>query len=157
MTARSPGASQQPGPRPAAAPATRTRRSWSELNVYIPILVLGAIAAAFAVGSVAIASLAGPSRYNRSKLAAYECGIEPTESPVSGPHAASGQRFPVKYYLTAMLFIVFDIEIVFLYPWAVSYDALGTFRTGRDGGVHAHGFRGVRLRVAPRRPDLGLR
>jgi NADH-quinone oxidoreductase subunit A len=97
------------------------------LNVYIPILVLGAIAAAFAVGSVAIASLVGPSRYNKSKQAAYECGIEPTERSVSGPQARPGQRFPVKYYLTAMLFIVFDIEIVFLYPWAVSYDALGTF------------------------------
>jgi NADH-quinone oxidoreductase subunit A len=97
------------------------------LNVYLPILVLGAIAAAFAVGSVFIASLAGPSRYNKSKLAAYECGIEPTDTNVSGPKATPGQRFPVKYYLTAMLFIVFDIEIVFLYPWAVSYDALGTF------------------------------
>ena len=97
------------------------------MNVYIPILVLGAIATAFAVGSVAIASLVGPSRYNRSKLEAYECGIEPAEAPADGPQPASGQRFPVKYYLTAMLFIVFDIEIVFLYPWAVSYDALGTF------------------------------
>ena len=48
-------------------------------------------------------------------------------APVSGPHARAGQRFPVKYYLTAMLFIVFDIEIVFLYPWAVSFDALGMF------------------------------
>ncbi|OBF21751.1 NADH-quinone oxidoreductase subunit A [Mycobacterium kubicae] len=100
------------------------------MNVYIPILVLGAIAAAFAVVSVVIASLVGPSRFNRSKLAAYECGIEPAENSAtsaSGVPAASGQRFPVKYYLTAMLFIVFDIEIVFLYPWAVSYDALGTF------------------------------
>ena len=97
------------------------------MNVYIPILVLGVIAAAFAVGSVVLASVVGPSRYNKSKLAAYECGIEPTEAPVSGPQATSGQRFPVKYYLTAMLFIVFDIEIVFLYPWAVAYDALGTF------------------------------
>ncbi len=97
------------------------------MNVYIPILVLGAIAAAFAVVSVVIASLVGPSRYNKSKLAAYECGIEPTETSVSGPHATAGQRFPIKYYLTAMMFIVFDIEIVFLYPWAVSYDALGTF------------------------------
>ena len=79
------------------------------------------------MGSVAIASMAGPSRYNKSKLEAYECGIEPTATPVGGPHATPGQRFPVKYYLTAMLFIVFDIEIVFLYPWAVSYDALGTF------------------------------
>jgi NADH-quinone oxidoreductase subunit A len=120
------GSSQQPGYRLAAAGGSYDG-SWSELNVYIPILVLGAIAAAFAVGSVAIASLAGPSRFNKSKMAAYECGIEPTETSVSGPHATAGQRFPVKYYLTAMLFIVFDIEIVFLYPWAVSYDALGTF------------------------------
>ncbi|HYB39665.1 MAG TPA: NADH-quinone oxidoreductase subunit A [Mycobacterium sp.] len=97
------------------------------MNVYVPILVLAGIAAAFAVFSLVAASFVGPSRYNRSKLEAYECGIEPTDQPVSGPHAAAGQRFPVKYYLTAMLFIVFDIEIVFLYPWAVSYDALGVF------------------------------
>lgn len=97
------------------------------MNAYTPILVLGAIAAAFAVVSIVIASLVGPSRFNRSKLAAYECGIEPTDTSVNGPHAAGGQRFPIKYYLTAMLFIVFDIEIVFLYPWAVSYDTLGPF------------------------------
>ncbi len=98
---------------------------WTEgagaMNAYAPILVLGAIAAAFAVGSVVMASLTGPKRYNRAKLEAYECGIEPTPQPVGGG------RFPIKYYLTAMLFIVFDIEIVFLYPWAVSFDALGIF------------------------------
>jgi NADH-quinone oxidoreductase subunit A len=97
------------------------------LNVYVPILVLAGIAAAFAVFSVIVATVIGPRRYNRSKLEAYECGIEPAQVPTSGPHAVSGQRFPVKYYLTAMLFIVFDIEIVFLYPWAVSFDALGVF------------------------------
>jgi NADH-quinone oxidoreductase subunit A len=97
------------------------------LNIYLPILVLGAIAAAFAVFSVGVAVLAGPRRYNRAKLEAYECGIEPTAESVSGPHAAQGQRFPIKYYLTAMLFIIFDIEIVFLYPWAVTFDALGVF------------------------------
>lgn len=97
------------------------------MNLYLPILVLGAIAAAFAVVSVVGARVVGPTRYNRSKLEAYECGIEPVDQPVSGPHAATGQRFPIKYYLTAMLFIVFDIEIVFLYPWAVGYDALGVF------------------------------
>jgi NADH-quinone oxidoreductase subunit A len=97
------------------------------MNPYLPILVLGGIATAFAVGSVVIASVVGPSRYNRSKLAAYECGIEPSGQPANAPHAGSGQRFPVKYYLTAMLFIIFDIEIVFLYPWAVGYGALGTF------------------------------
>ncbi|WBB63870.1 NADH-quinone oxidoreductase subunit A [Streptomyces sp. WMMC500] len=91
------------------------------MNVYTPILVLGAIATAFAVFSVVAAALVGPKRYNRAKLEAYECGIEPTPQP------PGGGRFPVKYYLTAMLFIIFDIEIVFLYPWAVSFDALGIF------------------------------
>lgn len=87
----------------------------------MPILVLGALAAAFAVGSVAVNPLIGPRRRNRAKVDAYECGNEPT------PHAAGGGRFPIKYYLTAMLFIIFDIEIVFLYPWAVTFDALGIF------------------------------
>ena len=91
------------------------------MNLYLPILILGAIAAAFAVGSVGIALVIGPKRYNRAKLEAYECGIEPAQQPVGGG------RFPIKFYLTAMLFIVFDIEIVFLYPWAVSFDRLGTF------------------------------
>lgn len=90
------------------------------MNPYLPVLVLAGIAAAFAVSSVAGARLIGPSRYNRSKMEAYECGIRPTSQP-------NGQRFPVKYYLTAMLFIVFDIEIVFLYPWAISFDSLGVF------------------------------
>ncbi|MCE7078919.1 NADH-quinone oxidoreductase subunit A [Streptomyces sp. ST2-7A] len=91
------------------------------MNAYVPILVLGALGAGFAVFSVIMASVIGPKRYNRAKLDAYECGIEPTPQP------AGGGRFPVKYYLTAMLFIVFDIEIVFLYPWAVHFDALGMF------------------------------
>ena len=91
------------------------------LSTYIPILGLFALAAGFAVFSVAAAPFIGPRRYNRAKLDAYECGIEPTPQPVGGG------RFPVKYYLTAMLFIVFDIEIVFLYPWAVAFDSLGIF------------------------------
>jgi len=87
----------------------------------VPILVLGAIGFGFAIFSIAAGALTGPKRYNRAKLDAYECGIEPS------PQAAEGGRFPVKYFLTAMLFIIFDIEIVFLYPWAVSFDALGLF------------------------------
>jgi NADH-quinone oxidoreductase subunit A len=90
------------------------------LVLYVPILVLGGLAAIFAVFSLVSGALAGPKRWNRAKLEAYECGIEPTPQP-------SGSRFPVKYYLTAMLFILFDIEIVFLYPWAVEYDHLGAF------------------------------
>lgn len=94
------------------------------MNAYVPILVLGAIAVAFAVFSVFVASAVGPARRNRAKLEAYECGIEPMQQPGG---RAGGQRIPVKYYLTAMLFIIFDIEIVFLYPWAVHFDALGVF------------------------------
>ncbi|NLG46377.1 NADH-quinone oxidoreductase subunit A [Gordonia sp. (in: high G+C Gram-positive bacteria)] len=92
------------------------------MNAYGPILVLGAIALAFALVSVVLASVVGPRRYNRAKLEAYECGIETLP-----PSAGLVQRFPVKYYLTAMLFIIFDIEIVFLYPWAVASDSLGWF------------------------------
>lgn len=96
------------------------------MSLYTPILVLGAIAAVFAIGSVGIAVLIGPRRYNRAKLEAYECGIEPMDADDPAA-AATGQRFPIRYYLTAMLFIVFDIEIVFLYPWAVAFDSLGAF------------------------------
>ena len=91
------------------------------MQLYTPVLVLAAIAAAFAILSVLMSSVVGPRRYNRVKLDSYECGIEPTPQPVGGG------RFPVRYYITAMLFIVFDIEIVFLYPLAVAFDAMGTF------------------------------
>ena len=91
------------------------------MNEYVPILVLGAVAVAFAVFSSLVSSYAGPSRFNRAKLEAYECGIQPTPKPVGGG------RFPVKYYLTAMLFIIFGIEILFLYPWAVHFDAMRLF------------------------------
>ena len=85
------------------------------LSNYVPIVGLFALAAAFALFSVTAAPYVGPRRYNRAKLEAYECGIEPVDQPLTGG------RFPVKYYLTAMLFIVFDIEIIFLYPWAVAF------------------------------------
>jgi NADH-quinone oxidoreductase subunit A len=91
------------------------------MSSYVPIMVLGALALAFALFSVVAGALTGPKRYNRAKLDSYECGIEPTPQP------AGGGRFPVKYYLTAMLFIIFDIEIIFLYPWAVTFDSLGIF------------------------------
>ncbi len=92
------------------------------MNAYIPIVGMVVLATVFVVVAILLsAKLIGPARYNRSKYDSYECGIQPTPQPVGGG------RFPVKYYITAMLFIVFDIEIVFLYPWAVSYNQLGTF------------------------------
>ena len=90
------------------------------MSNYVPIVVLAALAAVFAIFSLVMGSLAGPKRWNRAKLEAYESGIEPTRQP-------AGIRFPVKYYLTAMLFIIFDIEIIFLYPWAVAFNRLGVF------------------------------
>lgn len=89
--------------------------------LYTPVLALVILAAAFAIFSVAISSYVGPKRYNRARLDSYECGIEPTPQPVGGG------RFPVRYYITAMMFIVFDIEIVFLYPIAVTFDQLQLF------------------------------
>ena len=91
------------------------------MELYIPVLVLAGIAFLFAAGSVAMSSAVGPKRYNRAKLDSYECGIEPT------PQALGGGRVPVRYYITAMMFIVFDIEIVFLYPIAVAFDEMALF------------------------------
>jgi NADH-quinone oxidoreductase subunit A len=91
------------------------------MELYTPVLALLVLAGGFAVFSVIMSAMVGPKRYNRAKLDSYECGIEPTPQPVGGG------RFPVRYYITAMLFIVFDIEIVFLYPIAVAFDSMGTF------------------------------
>ena len=91
------------------------------MNPIVPILFLAIVAFGFAAFSVVAGALSGPQRYNRVKLDAYECGIEPTPQPIGGG------RFPVKYYLTAMLFIIFDIESVFLFPFAVGFERLGVF------------------------------
>ena len=91
------------------------------MQIYTPVLVLMLLALGFAVFSIVMSAVVGPKRYNKAKNDAYECGIQPTPQPIGGG------RFPVRYYITAMLFIVFDIEIVFLYPWAVNFDAMKMF------------------------------
>jgi NADH-quinone oxidoreductase subunit A len=80
-----------------------------------------ALAAFFLCVAILLSSVIGPRRKGRTKYEPYECGIDPTPTPVGGG------KFPVKYYLIAMLYIVFDVEIVFLYPWAVAFDQLGLF------------------------------
>ena len=91
------------------------------MSAYVPIVGMAVLATIFVVVAVALSVITGPRRRNLSKDDSYECGIDPTPAPVGGG------RFSVKYYITAMLFIVFDIEIVFLYPWAVAFDQLGMF------------------------------
>ncbi|MGH8792313.1 MAG: NADH-quinone oxidoreductase subunit A [Stackebrandtia sp.] len=91
------------------------------MELYGPIVVLFGVGLAFALISVVAARITGPRRFNKAKNDAYECGIEATPTP------SGGSRFPVKFYLTAMLFIIFDIEIMFLLPWAVHFDVLGMF------------------------------
>ncbi len=86
---------------------------------YIPVLIVFCFAGALVAAMVSMGRLLGPTRPSAVKGAAFECG-----NPPSG--GARG-RFPVKFYMTAILFIVFDVEVVFLYPWAVLFRRLGWF------------------------------
>jgi NADH-quinone oxidoreductase subunit A len=90
------------------------------LSDYLPIVVLAALAVAFAVLSLAVSRLVRPHAPNPVKLSPYECGNEPVRLP-------RGERFSVKFFVVAMLFIVFDIETIFLFPWAVTFRRLGLF------------------------------
>ena len=92
------------------------------MSLYTPILVLGVIAAAFAVVSVVDRAGDRPPAVQPRQARGLR-----VRHRADGRRSRPAQRFPIKYYLTAMLFIVFDIEIVFLYPWAVAFDRLGTF------------------------------
>jgi len=85
---------------------------------YLPLLILVVIATGFSIVAVIVPALLGPTKANKQKLEPYESGIIPFND--------ARRRFPVKYYMVAMLFILFDIEVIFLYPWA------GIIRTLRD-------------------------
>lgn len=90
-------------------------------NPYVPLLIMAAAALLVAVGGLGASAILGPKQKSRAKAQNYECGIDP------GPQRIEEGRFPVKYYLVAMTFIIFDVEIVFMYPWAVSFSFLGVF------------------------------
>jgi NADH-quinone oxidoreductase subunit A len=90
------------------------------LSDYLPVVILLGVAGAFAVLSLVASALLRPKRPTPAKNAPYECGIEPERIP-------RGARFPVKFYVVAMLFIIFDIETIFLFPWAVTFRQLGLF------------------------------
>ncbi len=89
------------------------------LNSYLPIFILGALAVLFAALSLVASKLLAPQRPTVAKEAPYECGIVPTYDPP--------QRFPVRFYLVAMIFVIFDVEVIFLFPFAVIYNQLGRF------------------------------
>ena len=89
------------------------------MSDYLPILVMSALVIAFVMLSFIASQLLAPSRPNSAKQAPYECGIV--------PEGETTERFPVKFYLVAMSFIVLDVEIVFLYPFATVFRGLGVF------------------------------
>lgn len=94
------------------------------LSEYLPILLLFGVASAFAAGSLVVSSLVGPRAPNPTKLGAYESGNVPLAD-------VKGTRFSVRFYMVAMLFLIFDIEAVFVYPWAVVFRSLGWFGLGQ--------------------------
>jgi len=89
------------------------------VNDYLPLLFTFVLAVVFVLGSIVTSRLLGPSRPTEAKAAPYESGIVPTREPP--------ERFPVRFYLVAMIFIIFDIEIIFLFPWATVYRDLGGY------------------------------
>ncbi len=89
------------------------------LESYIPILIMLAVGVVMAIIFSTGSTLLGPKRPTEEKLSTYESGMEPVGS--------TSERFSIKYYMVAMLFIVFDIEVIFLYPWAVNFKILGLF------------------------------
>jgi NADH-quinone oxidoreductase subunit A len=89
------------------------------MAAYIPILLFILVALAFPIATLMLARVVRPSNYGKVKMAAYECGVE-----AEGDARA---RYSVKYYIIAVLFVVFDVEVIFLFPWAVRFNALGLF------------------------------
>jgi NADH-quinone oxidoreductase subunit A len=87
---------------------------------FVPVVVFAGVIAAFAVISLGMPLLLAPRNSTAAKRSPYESGVEPARLP-------AGSRFQVKFYVVAMLFILFDIEAIFLYPWAVAFRQLGLF------------------------------
>jgi len=86
---------------------------------YVPILILGAVVVGFAVFTLFVSQLLGKARPNPQKSAVYECGV-----PAIG---TARERFPIKFYLVCMIFILLDVDAAFLYPWALIFRQLGLY------------------------------
>ena len=99
------------------------------LSDYLPILLIFVVAAGFAVGNVFISQFIGQRKQTRTKMMPYECGKDPV--------GTARERFSVKFYLIGMIFILFDIEVIFLVPWAVVFKTLSTPAYGLRTLVYA--------------------
>jgi NADH-quinone oxidoreductase subunit A len=95
----------------------------NSLTPYLPVLMQLLVAAGIGIGMIVLSAVLGARKYSKMKMQPYECGITPTGD--------AQHRFSVKFYLVAMLFILFDVEAIFLIPWAVVYKEL--LATGVDG------------------------
>ncbi len=93
--------------------------SQSFLLEYLPILIFLGIAAVISIGAVAASYIAAPQNPDPDKVSAYECGFDAFDSP--------RRQFDVRFYLVAILFIIFDLEVAFLFPWAISLGKIGVF------------------------------
>jgi NADH-quinone oxidoreductase subunit A len=97
----------------------RRKRQIAMLRTYIPILLFVLVAIGFAVFTLLVARLVHAEKPNAVKLEPYECGIE--------PQTDARDRYSIRYYLVAMLFVIFEVETIFMFPWAVALDRLALF------------------------------
>jgi len=91
----------------------------SELGTYVPLMVMILVGIIFGASNILLTEWLGPRRTTKEKKSTYESGMEPVKT--------ARERFTVKFYLVAMMFILFDIEVIFMYPWAVQFRELGMY------------------------------
>ena len=119
------------------------------MSEYVGIVVTFVLAGALAGAFILLASTLGPKKPSAVKSEPFECGEDPFSLPVG--------HLSIKFYLTAILFILFDVELVFLYPWAVVFRELGIVGPGRDGHLPGGPDGRVLLRLGQRRPGMAVR
>ena len=115
---------------------------------YLPILVMVVVAFGFAAIALGVSALLGPRRHNSAKNEPYESGIL--------PFGDAKRRFPVQFYVVAVLFILFDVEVILMYPWAVAARKFGLVWAGRDGDLRRHSAGRLCLCVEERRVQVAI-
>ena len=119
-----------------------------DLQQYLPVILFILVGVAVGVAPQVLGFLLGPNRPDAARTSPYECGFEAFED--------ARMKFDVRYYLVAILFILFDLEIAFLFPWAVAMNEIGLARLLGHDGLPRHPRRRLRLRLEEGRPRLGV-